>query len=214
MPPGIKWPNLITGLIVTLLLLLLSFLGGIYGTIKHRQRSKKLRLQSIVKHDLAAAEARMAVLNVERERRLEEQQQRQEKKGVKKGGDKDEAEDLEKGAARGRNRDKLVHGEKDGVDALYVIEGSSGMISEVKHVDTELGQLRVRLNSVDIDPETGRAIAQPELIKHKPVKLKADTAEKHIEIQTTKRPSDEELGGDERAKRSRWSVFSREGFGG
>ena len=136
MANGVKPANLATGLAV-MILLLISFLGGIYGTIKHRERNKKKRLQSIVKHELAAEQARQARENVERELRREEEERRgrQSRRG--------DIGDVERGPGVGESKS----GSQGRSDSQKGVE---------KEMETEIGKVKVTLNGVEIDPETGR----------------------------------------------------------
>ena len=182
MANGVKPASLATGLAV-MVLLLISFLGGIYGTIKHRDRNKKKRLQSIVNHELAAEQGRQARENVEREIREEEKRK---KKEEGKGMDVDQGK-AEGGIAGGdeyRGRSRAVDEER-GVE---------------KAMDTEIGRVKVTLNGVEIDPDTGKERDQssPEEIGHK-------IEEGHVRI------VDEEKGQApvRKKKRSKFSIYGK-----
>ena len=214
-----------------MVLLLISFLGGMYGTIKHRERNKKKRLQSIVKHELAAEQARIARENVEREMRKErEAEEKLKREKESQGGDVErEGGDLENGKDHLRN---IVAGVKENEENGEPVDAEAGAKSAgvqdtgvEKQIDTEIGKVRVTLNGIEIDPDTGTepihavnadARAAARAAMHA-VELdgKQRGASLDMEQGTGSRDSENGEKGEERTKRKkkswrgRWSIFGR-----
>ena len=124
-----KLPNLITALVI-LTLLIISFTGGIYGALAHQKHNKKLRMQSIVRHELAEEHARRAGENVERQMNLERGRVKEE-----------EDEEDERGGRRVGER------EKEGVG-----KGRGDELGDKSK------RVTVALNGVEIDVDTGHEL--------------------------------------------------------
>ena len=214
-----------------MVLLLISFLGGIYGTIKHRERNKKKRLQSIVKHELATEQARMARENVEREMRMEretEEKLKREKEGQggDKGGQDGDVEKCVEGETAGGTATEDVEKVEERKDTVPRSEKAE-LKGVEKEIDTEIGKVRVTLNGIEIDPETGTEPASTSAI-NADARAAARTAMHVVELDGKERGAslDMEQGtgsrdsvngekGEERTKRrkkswrGRWSIFGR-----
>ena len=190
MANGVKPANLATGLAV-MILLLISFLGGIYGTIKHRERNKKKRLQWIVKHELAAEQARQARENVERELRREKEKKKKDGKVVDAEKGNAGVQSIEGNEDRGRSR---------------VVNGQSEVETEM---ETEIGKVKVTLNGVEIDPETGgkpgARVDELHEIEVDPKEMDHTTKEGNVRI------VDEEKGQApvRKKKRSKFSIYGK-----
>ncbi len=187
MPQGVIVPNLITGLVV-MLLLLFSLLGGIYGTIKHRERNKKKRLQSIAKHEVAKEQARQAKDNVEMEMREEEKRKRTE--GVV---DMGKVEQQNAGVDEDRGRSRRAH-EESGTE---------------KQIETEIGEVKVTLNGIKVDLETRREPGAVIKDKHV-VEIGANELDPTAKVVNVL-SADEEQGQTpmRKKRRNKWSIYGK-----